>query len=299
MSLHFVAASAADKPKNAADKLKSAAASLASLTKRVQALESYRAVESASSEPVAEAASNAQLLRFSEQQNSHAAALDEKLAAFSHKVRTALLALQKQNADAAFIANRAAVEDARAAAGTSSELQERIGRLEVRVTGLLQEQARAQVRSGNAAVADGGASTMAAAAAGTRAAMPATAAAESASEAAKRALAAAEAAEVAASASARSLQDVVKRQQKAIDEGRERERKLSARIDALTHALAEQSAASSKALAAETQAREQALLVIMQQVRALEHGAQARDAEVRATKLALRNLAIELNGAQA
>lgn len=71
------------------------------------------------------------------------------------------------------------------------------------------------------------------------------------------------------------------KQQEALGQAQTRERQMLARIDALSEALAEQGRAH---------AEERRTLA--QRIDALEHAVQARDGDVRATRLALRNVAI-------
>ena len=109
----------------------------------------------------------------------------------------------------------------------------------------------------------------------------------------KQALAAAQSAELAASASSRALEQVIQRQQKTLEEGRERERRLAARCDALAQSLSDQASAATRALEAEAAMRAREVANMSELIRALEHAAQARDGELRQARLELRNLAIE------
>ena len=96
---------------------------------------------------------------------------------------------------------------------------------------------------------------------------------------------------------------MVKRHQKELDESRAREKRLEARLDALTAAIAEQGTAATRACAQEAEARQRdhdkllrrfADLEAMQGARllALETGGKGAAAELRSLRLALRTLAI-------
>lgn len=249
--------------------------SLAGLAARVSHLEACQwtadneqATRLAVTVPSLVEATSAATSRLAEMQRADSANLDEKLAAFGHRVKVTLAAMQQQRAEEAHTSATSAAEDARSSTASLRDLHDRQALLEGRLAALMQDQAVRTVKAG--------------APASPNPAAPANAAAEAAAAAAKKALSAAEAAEVAASAASRSLETVLARQQKALEEADARERRLTQQIQALTDALADQGRAHAevqRALAA--------------RVDALEHASQRSERDAREARLALRNVAIQ------
>ena len=261
------------------------------LLARIAKLEAATFAEEGKMVPLLVSATNTAQDKLLKLQKEHHAQLEGKVESHIARLKETLLEMRSAAASDAFSASVAAEERDKAAKAVVAELAERVGRLEQRVTNLLHEQARRSVRASEAALTDGGHSAMSAGAAATR--HPAMAAADASAAAAKRAVAAAEAAELSAAETARRVDEVVKRQQKQLGEGRERERKMVARLDALAQALADQSTTARLALEAEAKLREQAIAGLEQQTRTLERALAAADSELRRQALTLKTLAIE------
>lgn len=215
-------------------------------------------------------------------QQAQSAALDAKFAEFAQRVRETMDDFRAQHQDAAAAVEIHRTMDQRSLSEAVSNLEERIGRAEARISTLIQEHALY--------VARGGSATTSSAVDGAQAAR---AAAESSASSLKQALAAAESAEIAASTSCRELEEASRRQQRALEEGRERERRLTARCDELAQALSSQAAATTRVIEAEAQARAQAVSTMAQRFVALERALQSRDAEMREMRRELHAIAIE------
>ena len=216
--------------------------------------------------------------RLQAEQHTQFSQLEKKTEQFAHRVRVALHGMAVEHTKEAHALSSAASADAKANAHTLRDLQDRLARCESRLIAVTQEHAKLSVsvrgRSKESVDTDGAHSDVAGHGVGNASSRPAAAAAESAAAEASRAFACAEVAELAASEAKRGVEMHIAKQQKALEESLERERRMSARIDALAQALEEQSVASTATMTA-----------LSQRVAELEDGA-------RATKLALRNLQI-------
>ena len=214
--------------------------------------------------------------------------LEKKTQAFAHTVRVALHGMQIQRTEEQHALTTATAADSKATAMTLRDLQERLSRCEARMLAMTQEQARLSARAGGMSAIptsneeEGGATTSIGRGGGgggggngLNGGRAARAAADAASAEASKALACAEVAENAATEAKLALERQIAKQQKAIDEGRDRERRMAARIDALIEALEEQGQESTSKIHALTQRLEE-----------VERGA-------RVTRLTLRNMQIE------
>ena len=238
----------------------------------------------------------------------HASDLDHKLQQFMHAVRECVSDIQQQHKDGGFDTERRRAEERERQERIGRELHERIGRCEARIANLLQDQARcfSLARGSGASTSDSAlppassssSSSFATASpsSSSSSSLPAIAAAESSAASARKAFAAAEAAEIAASASARTLEALVEKQQRALDEGREREKRLAARCDALEGRLSDAAAASVRAFEAEAAARAEQTGRLESRLRDLEAAAREHDAEMRAAHRRVAALEEELAG---
>ena len=242
----------------------------------------------------------------------HASDLDHKLQQFMHAVRECVSDIQQQHKDGGFDTERRRAEERERQERIGRELHERIGRCEARIANLLQDQARyfSLARGSGASTSESAlppassssssssSSSFATASpsSSSSSSLPAIAAAESSAASARKAFAAAEAAEIAASASARTLEALVEKQQRALDEGREREKRLAARCDALEGRLSDAAAASVRAFEAEAAARAEQTGRLESRLRDLEAAAREHDAEMRAAHRRVAALEEELAG---
>ena len=236
----------------------------------------------------------------------HASDLDHKLQQFMHAVRECVSDIQQQHKDGGFDTERRRAEERERQERIGRELHERVGRCEARIANLLQDQAQffSLARGSGASTSDSAlppassssSSSFATASpsSSSSSSLPAIAAAESSAASARKAFAAAEAAEIAASASARTLEALVEKQQRALDEGREREKRLAARCDALEGRLSDAAAASVRAFEAEAAARAEQTGRLESRLRDLEAAAREHDAEMRAAHRRVAALEEEL-----
>ena len=225
--------------------------------------------------------------------SEHVSALiDERLKRFGLGVRAALVQSRSSMAKEFLTYGQAAAADAMAAKESVQDLHDRVAKLEMGLASAMQEHARlmvamAQLRGED--VLDVG--------------VPGAAAAEAAAAGAREAQKAAHTAEIAASAAAQAFDAIVRRQQHALEEGLERERRLQAQVDALTAAIAEQATASTKSWESCRAAADAGIERLHRRwseweatqgtrLLRIETEGKASEAQLRSTQLALRKLSI-------